>query len=242
MEEPLKIAVCEDSCQDKERLLSILQSASIANIPTVFDSGEALLQQYRPFEYDLLLTDIYMAGITGVETVRRIREIDTEIPIAFVTSSPDHALEGYRLSVLMYIEKPYTPKDIENALALARMNRDSSPALLLSKGGKKQRIPFSQILYLEQQTHHVRIVKRTGQEITACEKLSALLPQLEDQDFYSPHKSYCVNMDQVRAIDTEFRCFRMADNSNVPIRRESMHEARKMLEQHLFQAARGKDA
>ena len=108
MDEPLNIAICEDSPEDEKILLDILKDASIPSIPTVFRSGEDLLRDYEPLTYDLLLSDIYMTGITGVETVSRIRQVDEEIPVAFVTSSPDHTLESHRLSVLKYIEKPYS--------------------------------------------------------------------------------------------------------------------------------------
>ena len=239
MEEPLKIAVCEDSPEDEALLLKALASASFLNTPVVFHSGEEMLKNFAPLSYDLLLSDIYMSGISGVEAVRKVRELDSEIPIAFVTSSPDHTLESYRLGVLKYIEKPFRAQDIESILHLAKMNRDSAPSLLMIKNGKEDRIRFSQILYLEQQTHHVTIHLRSGREDSVYDKLSALLPQLEGRDFYSPHKSYCVNLNYVRSIDGELRCFTMADESRVPIRRESMSEARKALEDHLFSKTRG---
>ena len=124
-------------------------------------------------------------------------------------------------------------------LHLAKMNRDSAPALIMLKNGKENRVRFSQILYLEQQTHHVTIYSRSGAEVSVYEKLSALVPQLERENFFSPHKSYFVNLNSVRSIDTEFRCFIMADGGRVPIRRESMTQARKALEEHLFRKARG---
>ena len=239
MEKPLKIAVCEDSLPDQQRLLSILDSSGIPVIPTVFSSGEALLQSYAPLSYDLILTDIYMTGMTGVETISKLRELDPDIPVAFVTSSPDHALEGYRLSVLKYIEKPYAPKEVEDMLMLARMNRDAAPALTITVSGRQLRIRFSQILCLEQQTHQVSVKKLDGSEVILYDKLSSLLPQLDPGEFYSPHKSYSVNLRHVVSIDSEFRCFVMSDGSRVPIRRESMHQSRKVLEEYLFRQVRG---
>ena len=238
-DEPLVIAVCEDSETDRQHLLEILKAASVPNLPTVFSSGEELLEHYEPQTYDLLLSDIYMDGMTGLDTVARIRELEPDLPIALVTSSQDHALESYRLSVLKYIEKPYDPQQIEAALQLAKINRDTAPALVMVIGGRETRVRFSQILYLEQQTHYVVIHARFGEPQSVYEKLSALLPQLEPQGFYSPHKSYSVNLNYVKSIDQELRCFLMADGGRIPIRRESMAQAKKALETHLFQRARG---
>ena len=239
MDTPLKIAVCEDSPEDQEILSAILKSCPIANVPAFFSSGEQLLKVYAPLTYDLVLSDIYMGGISGVELVKQIRETDPEIPIGFITSSRDFALESYRLDVLKYIEKPYRAQEIQSILQLAKMNRDSAPALILIRSGREQRVRFSQILFLEQQTHYVNISLLDGSRVSGYEKLSALVAQLQRPEFYSPHKSYYVNLNHVRSLDGELRCFLMADGSRIPIRRESLSEAKKVLEEHLFQKARG---
>ena len=54
---------------------------------TQFGSSEELLEAFRPGKFDLLLMDIYMDGMTGVEAVQKIREMDDAIPIAFTTTS-----------------------------------------------------------------------------------------------------------------------------------------------------------
>lgn len=88
-------------------------------VPTVFDSAEALLAVWEPHTFDLLLMDIYMDGMTGVEAVKLLRDRGEELPVAFITSSIDHALDSYRLSALKYIKKPVSPKDVAEILELA---------------------------------------------------------------------------------------------------------------------------
>ena len=239
MDEPLQIAICEDTKSDEERLLSILQVCAIPSVPTVFSCGEAFLETFQPGKYDLLLSDIYMGGISGVETVTRVRESDQEIPVAFITTSTDHALEGYRLNVLKYIEKPFDQRDIEETLALAQMKRSSAPSLMFHNNGREERVRLARILYLEQQTHHVNIFLRDGQEVQVYEKLSALLPQLNEAGFFQSHKSYSVNLSFVRGVDQELRCFLMQNGDNVPIRRESMGKAKQTFQEHLFRKTRG---
>lgn len=238
MEEPLNIAICEDSKADEEKLLAILSACSIPNHPVVFRSGEALLDAYRPFTYDLLLSDIYMGGMTGVETVTKLRQSDPEIPVAFVTTSAEFALESYRLSALKYIEKPYREQEIEDILLLAKMKRDSAPSLFVQCSGKEERVRYSQILYLEQQTHHLLIMKRDGETVTIYEKLSLILPKLETYGFFSPHKSFAVNLNYVCNVDPELKCFVMPNGKNIPIRRETMTKAKKAFQDNLFRRAR----
>ena len=237
--EPLKIAICEDTHSEEEKLLAILNKSDIPTSSTVFTSGEALLKAYEPQAFDLLLMDIYMGGITGVETVSKIREIDEDIPVAFITTSTDHTLESYRLSALKYIEKPFKQKDVEEILTLAQLKKSNVPALIIKRNGIAEKIPFSQILYLEQQTHQVNVYLKNKDTVKIYEKLSVLLPQLEEQNFFSPHKSFSVNISFVRFIDMELKCFVMQNNKNVPIRRESMAKAKKALENFLFNKTRG---
>lgn len=238
---PLKIAICEDTKADEEALLSLLATINIPVSYSLFTSGEAFLESFKPDLYDLLLTDIYMNGMTGIEAMARVREIDTEVPIAFITTSTDFTLESYRLSALKYIEKPFKKKDIEAILKLALMHRDSAPALMIQKNGHIERIPFSKIIYLEQQTHQLAIYLKDQPEIQIYEKLSSLLPQLIDQHFFSPHKSYAVNLNYVRLVDSDLKCFVTHDGKYIPIRRESMGKAKKAFEDFLFNQTRGTD-
>ena len=153
--EPLRLAICDDLPEEREALLALLEQAPIATVCAQFASSEELLEAFRPGGFDLLLMDIYMDGMTGVEAVRKIREMDETIPIAFTTTSTEHTLESYRLSVLKYLEKPVRQKDINDLLHLVKLQRDSAPRLTIRQGGETQKIPLSELFYLEQKAHHV---------------------------------------------------------------------------------------
>ena len=167
----------------------------------------------------------------------RIREMDEEVPVAFITTSKDHALESYRLSALQYIEKPYQKKDIENILHLAQRIREDAPVLIIHWQRQEKRIRLAQILYLETREKKVLIHLRTGETEQVYEKLTNLLTQLEGYPFFYCHKSYCVNLAGVDYIDKELNCFMMQNGKNVPIRRGLIWEARRVLEQFLFSRA-----
>ena len=70
-------------------------------------------------------------------------------------------------------------------------------------------------------------------------KLSDLLPQLDGQDFFCPHKSYCANLAFVRGINEEYQCYVMADGKNVPISRPNRAKAKRAYEDYLFARTRG---
>ena len=239
MDNILNIAICEDTAAEEEKLLSSINSSSIKTKCTVFKSGEELLDIYEPEVFDLILMDIYMDGINGIETITKIRSLDEDIPVAFVTTSTDFTLESYRLSALKYIEKPYKKKDIENILKLALMEKQNIPGLIIHKNGKEIKIRFSHIIYLETSARHLNIHLKNGDIIQTNEKLTKLLPQFDDEPFVSPHKSFIVNLSFVQYIDQDIKSFVMVNGDNVPIKREMLGTAKKALETYLFDKTRG---
>ena len=237
--EPLNLAICDDLPEEREALLALLEQAPIATVCAQFASSEELLEAFRPGGFDLLLMDIYMDGMTGVEAVQKIREMDEHIPIAFTTTSTEHTLESYRLSVLKYLEKPVRQKDINDLLHLVKLQRDSAPRLTIRQNGETQKLPLSELMVLEQQGHHVVLSLKGGSTIQLYGKLSDLLPQLDGQPFFCPHKSYCVNLAFVRGINEEYQCYEMADGKKVPISRTNRAKAKRAWEDYLFARTRG---
>lgn len=235
----LTIAICNDLPEEREKLLRLLEHASIPTICTQFERCEELLDVFRPGGFDLLLMDIYMDGMTGVEAVQRIRELDEHIPIAFTTTSTEHTLESYRLSVLKYLEKPVGQKEINDLLRLVKLQKDSTPRLAIQQNGEVQEIPLPELVCLEQRGHHVLLSQKGGSTIQVYGKLSDLLPQLERQPFFCPHKSYCVNLAFVCGINQDYQCYEMADGKKVPISRPNRARAKRAYEDFLFAWTRG---
>lgn len=106
---------CEDSAKEQKKLLAVLEQSEIPTNTAIFASGEDFLKEYEQGKYDLLLMDIYMGGMTGVEVVQEIRKKDDSLVVAFTTTSTDHTLEGYRLNAFKYIEKPVHKKGSDGA-------------------------------------------------------------------------------------------------------------------------------
>ncbi len=237
--EPIRIAICDDLPEERKMLVSLLEHSSIPAAYSQFKSSEELLEVFHPGKFDLLLMDIYMDGMTGVEAVRKIREMDESIPIAFTTTSTEHTLESYRLSVLKYLEKPVRQKDINDLLHLVKLQKDSAPRLTVRQNGTVQKLPLSELFYLEQKGHHVMISRKDGSVLQLYGKLSDLLPQLEEQPFFCPHKSYCVNLAFVRGINEESQSYELADGKQVPISRVNRSRAKRAWEDFLFARTRG---
>lgn len=235
--EELKLALCEDDKEELERLTRLAQAGQIPASVTAFESGEAFLADYRPRQFDMVLMDIYMGGISGVEAVRRLREQEPDLPVAFVTSSQDHALDGYRLKVAKYIEKPVTQEDMDGAIALAAQWR-AQAAVEVTLQGKTLSLPVSRLAFVEQRAHYLLLWFEGGGSRQAKGRLDELEPQLAGFPFFRSHKSYLTNLSHVAGIDQELLMFRMKDGQGVYIRRDRLKKARDAWEDWLFAQTR----
>lgn len=170
--EPLRIAVCEDNEEEQKKISAILGQCKIEFETSVFANGEDFLKTYQLGKYDLLLMDIYMGGMTGVEVVTKIRKKDDILTVAFITTSADYALESYRLNALKYIEKPVQKKAVLELLTFAQLKKENTPRLLLKKDGKDLLLPFEHILYVEQKERSLHLYLIEGDVIQVNGKAS----------------------------------------------------------------------
>ena len=136
MQQSVNIAICEDEAAETKLLCDILDNNDIKNSYTVFTDADSFLASYERDKYDLLLMDIYMKdSMTGIEAISMIRKKDADIPVAFITTSRDHALESYRLSAIGYIEKPVSAAELNNVLHLAMLKKADAPSLYIKRNG-----------------------------------------------------------------------------------------------------------
>lgn len=114
----MKIAICDDETED----LKIIQSYCSKYNPTiptgVFQSGEALLEAYKSSFYDLVLLDIEMGQMNGLEVGGKLINMPQKPVIVFTTHSLNYAVRGYGIA-MRYLPKPITYDVFSNVMELA---------------------------------------------------------------------------------------------------------------------------
>ena len=228
----LRIAICEDGKEEQINLISILDESNISITYTLFTSGEEFLKTYAVGDYDVLFMDIYLDGMTGIEVVAKIREIDAKIPIAFTTMSEDHALKSYQLKVNTYMLKPLEKRLVNEFLETSLDHRSNVPKLLINVKGKLLSFPFRDILYFEQNSNSLYIFFEDGKSLRAKYKISDIEAQVDKTLFYRSHVSFLVNLAQVKRINKELMAFEMKNGKYAYIRREDIIKAQKAFHAH----------
>ena len=129
----MNIAICDDVYQDKHCLFNSLSSFCATNYfdaaITEYDSGEALVETFAKGMFDIIFLDIYMNGLSGIDTAKKIRDIDKECLLVFVTSSNEHAVEGFAVNALHYLIKPISAEKLAEVFARCQKILDAAQYL-----------------------------------------------------------------------------------------------------------------
>lgn len=171
---------------------------------TRFDNAISFLENYAAC-YDLVFLDIKMPYMNGMDAAARLRELDSDVMLIFVTSMKQYAVAGYSVNAFDFIVKPFTYPDFEFKMTraynkLASRNRDVEILLTTDKGIIK--VKPVDIRYVETADGH-NIVYRLGErgkDITRYSSLKAAEGELAPFGFARCNSCYLVNLKYVRSI------------------------------------------
>lgn len=201
----MRIAIVDDEQIMRETLAGHLQRYSReADLPmeiVSFPDGEAFLKTYL-HDFDFLFLDVDMPGMNGIEVARHIRQSDANLMIFFVTNYAQYAINGYEVDAVDYMLKPLTYFDfsLKFTKALRRWrNREEQYLTVETSGSSVQRLPASQVLYIEVQKHYL-CYHALSSEVTVRGKMDDLAEQLRPLGFCRVHRSYLVNLRHVEKL------------------------------------------
>lgn len=203
----LSIGICDDNQENRLSLRwlleNILESRKIEHIIYEFSSGETLLQwmERHQNEIDLLLLDIEMGKLNGMETAKLLRTNFESLQIVFVTGFSDYVFDGYGVDALGYLLKPAKREQLEAVLdrALARRCKDAKRIYSCHNGDIWYRIPHSEILYFESDRRKITCVT-AKRNYSFYGKLDAVEQELTEADFIRIHQRYLVRAAAIRQV------------------------------------------
>lgn len=223
------VAVCDDDAQQREYLAALACRWALQSGYTVqsvqYPDAEAFLFEYgQERTADILLLDIEMPGMNGVELARTVRRRDAAAQIVFVTGYTDYLAEGYDVEALHYLLKPVDEAKLFAVLdrAALRLN-DRRKSLLVSTAEETLHLPLHEIRYIEVQGNYVTL--HAQRDHTVKKTLKELEERL-DNGFFRTHRSYTVNLRFVQRA-TKTQVF-LKDGTAVPLARgqyDELHRA-----------------
>lgn len=204
----MRIAVCDDNPQELERIKGLLdayrQDTMSGLVYKTYTDGLSLLEDMREGSFDLLLLDVMMPLINGMQVAHEIREFDDQVKIVFLTTSPEFAVESYAVGAFFYLLKPASRETLFPVLdKLVRASHNSQEGLMVKFRSGISKILFSRLACVEVMNKTLRFHLTDGsvRELIAplAEYEGALLQRPE---FIKVHRAYIVNLMQIQEMRT----------------------------------------
>lgn len=156
----IHIAVVDDDPTERARIRECLdyvtEKRKAEFSVTEFGDGEEFLGTYTPC-YDLILMDIEMPGMSGLETAKKLRAVDKTVLLMFVTRMARLAVKGYEVDALDFIVKPIDEYGFALKMdrALSRLSASANDNLLLRVDGEFVSIRLGTLQYVETDGHYL---------------------------------------------------------------------------------------
>ena len=202
-----RIFLCDDDSSFIEEVESYIKRYATENkidIDVVsFTEGIDILKSDIS-SADILFLDISMRETDGMEIARRIRQNGCEVIIIFLTTMVQYAIEGYEVHAFGFIKKPITYELFARRLkeVLAYSKKRNGTTLKLTSGSNTVYIPSGDIIYIDVLKHQLEITTKTT-HLYFTIPISTIESMLNDLYFFRSHKSFIINLKEIRSFGKE---------------------------------------
>ena len=206
----MRVVIADDEPLARERLRSLLAGQPGVEVVAEAENGEQALHACAELQPDLVLLDIAMPGLDGLEAARHLATFEPRPAVVFCTASDAHALSAFEAAAIDYLMKPVRSERLAAALERARMflaGRNGQPAapsqqartLLCARlRGSLRLIPVDDIHYLQAEEKYVVVHHARGEDL-----IEESLRSLEDEfsgRFIRIHRNCLIARDRLQEV------------------------------------------
>lgn len=205
----MKAAIVDDMATECEILRSLLKQYETTQQQTIqiteFHSGRELLSDYIPGRYDVVFMDIFLNNENGVDCALKLRQLDQNLNLIFLTTSSEFGVKSYDVRAADYIVKPATPEKLSRALHYCKIpESEIQPSITVTTRNQQLEITLNRILYADYQNRaaciHLKdsLVPVSGSFSEISKQLTAY------SQFISCFKGIVVNLKEVRELGSDY--------------------------------------
>lgn len=232
----IKIAICDDEERAvalHERIVkSSLQTSGSGYEITTYTQGRNLLYDITDdgFFYDLILLDIEMPGISGMEIPQQIKGFLPNVKIIFVTSHTEYAIDAFELSIFRYVPKNNLESKLIAAVtdAAKLIELEAGQEYKIHTANRMEKIPYKDIFYIQRDGKNASIVSIAGTS-KVRKSLQQVFDELNTPEFIFVDRSYIVNIIQIMKISDGMAVLK--NGEQLPISRSHLQEVKQQINQ-----------
>ncbi len=201
----MRIAIVEDDATVQQQLTAYIgkfyEEDSTRFKLSVFSDGDEILENFRA-DYDLILLDIQMKRLNGLETAEKIRQLDKNVYLVFVTNLANYAIKGYSVQAFDFILKPINYMMLKQLLQRVDklVSTRQQHYLTLPTDLGLTRIDVNHIYYVETEAHFL-IIKTDQGEYRMRDTMKNMEAVLEKYGFFRCNNCYLVSLNHVERVD-----------------------------------------
>jgi len=222
----IRVIIADDEAPARRKLLRFLREQSDVVVLAEAGNGNEAIELARAHHPDLLLLDVQMPDIDGIEVALALARGEHMPNIVFVTAFDHYAVRAFELSAIDYLCKPFDRERFDRMIERVRaaQRRSETPAdpgeistklesmrppgthlkrLLVPDGDRSFFVPVSDIARLEADRNNVIVHARAG-SFPIRATLESLEERLDPQQFVRVHRSHIVNIDAIKEVQPWF--------------------------------------
>ena len=209
----LNVLLVDDEVLARQRLRTLLANctAPAAVVLAEAANGPQAITALRQTTFDVVLLDVRMPGISGVELAQTIASLPQPPAVVFVTAHAEHAVQAFDVAAVDYLTKPVRLERLQQALQkverLTPVNTGLQPdlmseVLIIQDRGRTERVPLTEVLYLKAELKYI-----TVRTVLRSYILDGSLNELEEKyaaQLIRVHRNALIARRAVRALVKHF--------------------------------------
>lgn len=230
----MKVAIVEDNNEYSETLKNYIEQYAKENslniALSIFPNGERIVNDFKS-DYDIIFMDIEMPVMDGIEASTKIREIDSECIIIFISNYTQYAIKGYAVNALDYLTKPLEYTLFKNTMskAILKVQSKQNKSIFIQSSSETYRIDINEIIYIEVYKHRVTF-HTTKDNYDMRGTLQDVEKQLPNNQFVRCNSGIIVNLKYVTGISKDSL---VVFDEELPIARSRKKDVLNMLTRYI---------
>lgn len=220
----MKVAICEDEpvfAQElKNHITTILETKGDSLITQIFPNEEAVRMLCpQATDFDVIFMDINLGGNQdGIALCRELRSFAPKVPIIFVTSLENRAIDGYDVDAFSFIVKKNYTEKLPFVLDKLWKELYYTSTLSVTEKNNITVVSVNDILWVESEGRNT-LIHTADRDYTDIRSIQHFAPLLDEDDFVECFKSVYVNIAKIKSINAD--TITLANDSTIPVSRRN---------------------
>lgn len=210
----IRILIGDDDAGMLLIMHKLIERAEGYNLVGEARSGDELIARFDELHPDVVLMDVEMPGMNGIECGKAIQDRSPKTIIIFATAHEEYMKNAFELYAFDYLVKPFSMERALNTLHLAQERLSEHRAVCAARPAAQNTphrlmikhrsgvslVDPADILMIQREDRSTAILLRDGRKLLSGDPLSELAARLPEETFFRAHRSYIINLDQIDSI------------------------------------------